>query len=205
MLAAAVLEMMPVSATMTSMAPALVLAGYLLIHFVEHTVVRHFHFGEETHPEHVGSGRRHLGARRALHSQFLRRHLGRVGIRDRARLGLLLFVAIILHKAPEGFTIASIMLAGGYSRAPRCCRRSRSAPRGHRRGRDVPAAEPGRRRPGVLGGRHALRRRVRPDSRRSIAADAVGSPSWSSWASCSTVRDGCSKRSACERDRASSR
>ena len=34
----------------------LVLAGYLLIHLVEHTVVRHFHFGEETHPEHVGVG-----------------------------------------------------------------------------------------------------------------------------------------------------
>ena len=31
-------------------------------------------------------------------------------------LGLLLFVAIVLHKAPEGFTIASIMLAAGHGR-----------------------------------------------------------------------------------------
>src|SRR6185369_4925866 len=49
MLAAATLQMVPISARMTELAPLLVLAGYLLIHFVEHTAVRHFHFGEETH------------------------------------------------------------------------------------------------------------------------------------------------------------
>ena len=31
-------------------------------------------------------------------------------------LGGLLFLAVVIHKIPEGFTIASIMLAGGYSR-----------------------------------------------------------------------------------------
>ena len=117
MLAAAVLEMMPVSATMTSMAPALILAGYLLIHLVEHTVVRHFHFGEETHPEHVGVG---VGMSAlvglSIHSFFDGISVAS-GFVISPRLGLLLFVAIILHKAPEGFTIASIMLAGGYSRA----------------------------------------------------------------------------------------
>src|SRR5205807_1362974 len=30
-------------------------------------------------------------------------------------LGGLLFLAVVIHKVPEGFTIASIMLAGGYS------------------------------------------------------------------------------------------
>lgn len=55
MLAAAVLEMIPVSAEMTTNAPVLILAGYLLIHLVEHTVVRHS-TSEETHPEHVGVG-----------------------------------------------------------------------------------------------------------------------------------------------------
>lgn len=34
-------------------AMALLLAGYLLIQFVEHTITPHFHFGAETHPEHV--------------------------------------------------------------------------------------------------------------------------------------------------------
>src|SRR5207237_9185124 len=32
---------------------ALILGGYLLIHFFEHTIAPHFHFGEETHPEAV--------------------------------------------------------------------------------------------------------------------------------------------------------
>jgi ZIP family zinc transporter/zinc and cadmium transporter len=117
MLAAAVLEMMPVSASMTSSAPILVLAGYLLIHLVEHTVVRHFHFGEETHPEHIGVG---VGVSAliglSIHSFFDGISIAS-GFVISPRLGLLLFVAIVLHKAPEGFTIASIMLAGGYSRA----------------------------------------------------------------------------------------
>lgn len=117
MLAAVVLEMIPVSASMTTLAPVLVLAGYLMIHLVEHTVVRHFHFGEETHPEHVGVG---VGTSAlvglSIHSFFDGISVAS-GFVISPRLGLLLFVAIILHKAPEGFTIASIMLAGGASRA----------------------------------------------------------------------------------------
>jgi ZIP family zinc transporter/zinc and cadmium transporter len=31
-------------------------------------------------------------------------------------LGLLLFLAVVLHKVPEGFTVASITLASGHSR-----------------------------------------------------------------------------------------
>ena len=32
------------------------------------------------------------------------------------RLGVLLFLAVLLHKLPEGVTIASVMVAGGQSR-----------------------------------------------------------------------------------------
>jgi len=32
------------------------------------------------------------------------------------RLGLLLFLAVLLHKLPEGVTIASVLVAGGRSR-----------------------------------------------------------------------------------------
>jgi zinc transporter ZupT len=32
-------------------------------------------------------------------------------------LGVLIFLAILLHKGPEGFTMASVMLASGRSRA----------------------------------------------------------------------------------------
>jgi ZIP family zinc transporter/zinc and cadmium transporter len=34
-----------------------------------------------------------------------------------ARLGVLMFLAVLVHKLPEGVTIASVMLAGGQSRA----------------------------------------------------------------------------------------
>jgi ZIP family zinc transporter/zinc and cadmium transporter len=84
---------------------------------VEHTVVRHFHFGEETHPDRVGVG---VGVSAlvglSIHSFFDGISIAS-GFVISPRLGLLLFVAIVLHKAPEGFTIASIMLAAGYSRA----------------------------------------------------------------------------------------
>jgi zinc and cadmium transporter len=56
MLAAATLQMVPVSARMTELAPLLVLAGSLLIHLVEHTAVHHFHFGAETHPQRIDVG-----------------------------------------------------------------------------------------------------------------------------------------------------
>jgi zinc and cadmium transporter len=115
MLAAAVLEMMPISAAMTTYAPILVLSGYLLIHLVEHTAIRHFHFGEETHPQHVGGVGLSALIGLSIHSFFDGISVAS-GFVISPRLGLLLFVAIVLHKAPEGFTIASIMLASGSSR-----------------------------------------------------------------------------------------
>lgn len=117
LLAAAILRMIPVSAALTDQAPLLVLAGYLLIHLVEHTAVRHFHFGEETHPEHIGPA---VGISAliglSIHSLFDGISIGS-GFLVSPGLGFLLFVAIVLHKAPEGFTIASIMLAAGRRRA----------------------------------------------------------------------------------------
>jgi zinc transporter ZupT len=111
MLAAVIFKMMPESARLTPLAPALVLGGYLLIHLFEHTVAPHFHFGEETHPEQL-SGTAGVSALFGLivHSFFDGISIGSGFIIDRA-LGLLLFTAIVLHKAPEGFAIASVVLA----------------------------------------------------------------------------------------------
>jgi len=111
MLAAAVLRMIPESARLTAHATTLVLAGYLLIHLFEHTVAPHFHFGAEVHPEQL-EGRTGASALLGLivHSLFDGISIGSGFTIDRA-LGLLLFAAIILHKAPEGFTIASVVLA----------------------------------------------------------------------------------------------
>ena len=50
MLATAMVEMVPESIELGGHSAAfLVLLGYLIIHFFEHTVTPHFHFGEETH------------------------------------------------------------------------------------------------------------------------------------------------------------
>jgi len=116
MLAAVILKMVPESQRLTSLAPVLVLGGYLLIHLFEHTVTPHFHFGEETHPELLS---RNAGASALLgllvHSFFDGISIGSGFVIDRA-LGLILFAAIVLHKAPEGFAIASVVLAAGGSR-----------------------------------------------------------------------------------------
>jgi ZIP family zinc transporter/zinc and cadmium transporter len=116
MLAAVVLRMMPESGRLTPSAPSLVLAGYLLIHLFEHTVAPHFHFGEEVHPERVSAA---VGVSAlvglVVHSFFDGLSIGSGFVVDRT-LGLLVFVAIILHKVPEGFAIASIVLAARGSR-----------------------------------------------------------------------------------------
>lgn len=118
MLATALVEIVPTSLELGGRYAAfLVLLGYLIIHFFEHTVTPHFHFGEETH-----------------HDQFVAAHkgysvlLGLVihtffdgiaiasGFIISNGLGWVIFLAIFLHKIPEGFTIASVMLASGRSR-----------------------------------------------------------------------------------------
>ena len=95
---------------------ALLLAGYLLIQFVEHTITPHFHFGAETHPESVI---RPTAAYTAIGGLLIHTFFDGVSIAaaflvDR-KVGLLVFIAILLHKLPEGFTVASIMLASGRS------------------------------------------------------------------------------------------
>src|SRR5574341_48076 len=60
MLGAAFLEMIPATMRLAGETSLLfLLIGYFLVHFFEHTLAPHFHFGEETHveeltPQHVG-------------------------------------------------------------------------------------------------------------------------------------------------------
>ena len=50
LMATAVLEMLPESLKLDEkLAPVLVMLGYCAVHFLEHTINAHFHFGEETH------------------------------------------------------------------------------------------------------------------------------------------------------------
>jgi ZIP family zinc transporter/zinc and cadmium transporter len=118
MLGAAILHLIPESIGQTRAAPLLILVGYLLIHFAEHTLVPHFHFGEEVHREaalHPGSGLLALGGL-MIHAFFDGVSITS-GFEVGGRLGLLIFLAVFLHKLPEGFTVSSIMLAAGRTRA----------------------------------------------------------------------------------------
>jgi zinc and cadmium transporter len=116
MLAVAMLAIIPHAMEAGPEAGLGVLAGYLLVHLTQHVFTHHFHFGEETH-DHAMVGR-WVGIT-ALLGLLLHTFFDGVAIASgfgvSASLGLLIFAAILLHKIPEGVTIASIMLASGNS------------------------------------------------------------------------------------------
>lgn len=118
MLAAALLEMVPEGIRLSpKAAPLLVLLGYCGVHLLEHTLVPHFHFGEETHDHEFLSARTSYSVLLGLaaHTFFDGIAIGS-GFVVANWLGWLIFVAVFLHKIPEGFTVASVMLAGGQGR-----------------------------------------------------------------------------------------
>ncbi len=118
MLATALVEVFPASLELRGKDAAfLVLLGYLIIHFFEHTVTPHFHFGEETHKEQFAHGHRGYSVLIGLviHTFFDGIAIAS-GFLVSNWLGWIIFVAIFLHKIPEGFTVASVMLASGQSR-----------------------------------------------------------------------------------------
>jgi len=120
MLATAITEMVPASVSLEdgggTRAGFLVLLGYLIIHFCEHVVSGHFHFGAETHHEefvdHHKSNTVLLGL--AIHAFFDGIAIT-AGFLVSDWLGWIVFLAIFLHKLPEGFTVSSVMLASGRS------------------------------------------------------------------------------------------
>ncbi len=117
MLAVAFLEVLPRSRDLTAHAFPITLAGYLLIHLFEHGLVPHFHFGEETahHDEQLSRrGGTAAAVGLTLHSFFDGLAIA-AGFLVSVPLGLLLFLAIVIHKLPEGFTLGSILLLTGRS------------------------------------------------------------------------------------------
>jgi ZIP family zinc transporter/zinc and cadmium transporter len=117
MLAAAFLRMVPESLEKASHPYLYVLIGYFAVHISEHTLTPHFHFGEEVHREaliHPSVG--YLGlAGLGIHTFFDGVTIASGFLISRP-LGFILFVAVMLHKLPEGFAVASLMLASGVSR-----------------------------------------------------------------------------------------
>ena len=116
MLATAITEMVPASVTMEGGQHAgfLVLLGYLIIHLCEHVISGHFHFGEETHHDEFIS---HHKSTTILLGLVIHAFFDGIAIASGFLvsnwLGWVVFLAIFLHKIPEGFTVSSIMLASG--------------------------------------------------------------------------------------------
>ena len=115
MVSVALLDLIPDAIKIHGGEAALViLIGYLLVHLTQHTLAPHFHFGEEVH--HVTK----LVSFSALAGLILHTFVDGVAIASgfgvSHALGLLVFVAILLHKLPEGLAISSLFLASGESR-----------------------------------------------------------------------------------------
>ena len=92
----------------------IVLAGFLAVHLTQHTLARHFHFGEETHEvTPVVSASALVGL--LLHT-FVDGVAIASGFATDAALGVLMFAAIVLHKVPEGLAISSLFIAAGSGR-----------------------------------------------------------------------------------------
>jgi len=118
LLALVFLELIPESlATMGAEASLFILLGYGVLHFFEHTIVGHLHFGEETHREVMLSRVASYGTFAGLFVHaFFDGFAISAGMQFDFSLGLLVFFAVLLHKIPEGLTIASVMLAAEHRR-----------------------------------------------------------------------------------------
>jgi zinc transporter ZupT len=118
LLALVFFELIPESITILGASASLyIITGFAMLHFFEHTIVGHLHFGEETHTEVMVSKGASLSAFSGLivHAFFDGVSIS-AGMQFNFFIGLLIFLAILLHKLPEGLTIASIMIA---SKQPR--------------------------------------------------------------------------------------
>lgn len=119
MLATALTEMIPESLHLDPQrAPMLILLGYFIVHLFEHSFPAHFHFGEETHHD---AFTKPSTAYVALAGLLIHTFFDGVSITSGFLisnwLGAVIFGAVILHNIPEGFTMASIMVASRNSRS----------------------------------------------------------------------------------------
>ncbi len=117
-LALVFLELVPASLRALGEEASLwIMVGFATIHFFEHTVVGHLHFGEETHSHvmvsKVAGMSTFIGL--LIHGFFDGFSIA-IGTQFDFVIGLLVFVAILLHKFPEGLTIGSVMIASGSTR-----------------------------------------------------------------------------------------
>ncbi len=117
LLALVFFELIPESiASIGTSAPLYILLGFSFLHFFEHTIVGHFHFGEEIHHHEIVKPFAGISAvlGLAIHAFFDGLSISSAMLFNE-NIGILVFIAILLHKFPEGLTVASITLASNRS------------------------------------------------------------------------------------------
>jgi ZIP family zinc transporter/zinc and cadmium transporter len=115
LLSVAFVDLMPTAVINGGVAAGITaLVSYLLVHLSQHTLGRHFHFGEETHTVTP------MVSRAALVGLLLHTFVDGVavasGLLVSGAVGALVFMGVLLHKFPEGLAISSLFLAAGSSR-----------------------------------------------------------------------------------------
>jgi zinc and cadmium transporter len=115
LLSVAFVDLLPEAYARSGRTGAMVVLGsFLLVHFTQHTIGRHFHFGEERHTvSRMTSGSALIGL--LLHT-FVDGVAVASGLIVSPAVGALVFAGVVLHKLPEGLAISSLFLASGASR-----------------------------------------------------------------------------------------
>lgn len=92
----------------------LLLAGYLLVHFFEQTLTPHVHIGENSTAV-IAPAVAYTAVGGMLFHAFFDGIAIAAATTVNFSAGVLVFLAIFLHKLPEGFTVASLVVAAGQS------------------------------------------------------------------------------------------
>lgn len=115
MIAVATIDLLPEALSRGGYrAAVIVLGSYIAVHLTQHVIGTHFHFGEETHQV------SHTVSFAALAGLLLHTFVDGVAVASGfgvgSAVGSLVFIAIVLHKVPEGLAISSLFLAAGQGK-----------------------------------------------------------------------------------------
>lgn len=115
MIAVGMIDLLPEAlARGGEMAAVVALGAYVAVHLTQHVIGTHFHFGEETH--HVSEAVSLAALIGLLLHTFVDGVAVASGLDIGGAVGALVFIAVVLHKVPEGLAISSLFLAAGQGR-----------------------------------------------------------------------------------------
>jgi ZIP family zinc transporter/zinc and cadmium transporter len=109
LMAIAILDFIPDALEHESSSPVFILLGVIAVYFFQQYVAGHFHFGEETHVhDHVKSTTVGAMTGMLIHTFFDGLSIA-ASFEVDFSLGITVFIAVLLHKIPDGLTISSII------------------------------------------------------------------------------------------------